>query len=49
MAVATFQYKIFDTARQLHAFVTTDAACDAVISIIYDNSGKFVLFYTGAA
>ena len=48
MAVANFQYKIFDSALALHAFASTDAACDTIISIVYDAaSGKFVLFYTG--
>jgi len=50
MAIATFQYKIFDTARDLHAFAVANAACDTIISIVFDAaSGKYVLFYTGAA
>lgn len=48
MAVANFHFKIFNTAGELSAFVTTDAACDVVIQIVYDAaSGKFTLFYTG--
>lgn len=48
MAVANFHYKIFETAAQLYAFASTDAACDTIISIVFDAaSGKFVLFYTG--
>lgn len=48
MAVANFHYKIFETAAQLHAFASADAACDTIISIVFDAaSGKFVLFYTG--
>lgn len=49
MAVATFQYKIFGSALDLHAFASTDAACDTIISIVFDTaSAKYVLFYTGA-
>lgn len=48
MAIATFQYKIFDSALALHAFATTDSACDTIISIVFDTaSAKYVLFYTG--
>ncbi len=48
MAVANFKYKIFDTAKELHAFALADAACDTIISIVFDAaSGKFTLFYTG--
>ncbi len=48
MAVANFHYKIFDTARDLHTFASSDAACDTIIAIVFDAaSGKFTLFYTG--
>lgn len=44
MAIAAFKYKMFPTARDLHAFVTTGNVT-TVTAIIYDNSGQFVLFY----
>lgn len=47
MAVANFKTKIFDDPKSLADFVLTDPACDVVISIVTDNSGKYVLFYTG--
>ena len=48
MAVANFHYKMFDSALALHAFASTDSACDTIIAIVFDTaSGKFVLFYTG--
>lgn len=48
MAVANFHYMIFNTASELHAFASANAACDTIISIVYDTaSSKFVLFYTG--
>lgn len=48
MAVANFHYKIFNTALELHTFVTSDAACDTIVSIVFDvASSKYVLFYTG--
>lgn len=48
MAVANFQYKIFNSASELHAFAIANAACDTIISIVFDaGSSKFVLFYTG--
>lgn len=45
MAIAGFRVKMFPTAAQLATFVTTQAVT-TVISIVYDNSGQFVLFYT---
>lgn len=45
MAIALFKYKIFDNERDLHAFVTTGDPV-AITAIVFNNSGKYVLFYT---
>lgn len=46
MAV-TLKVAYFDTAVDLANFVSTNLASQAnVVSIVTDNSGKYVLFYT---
>jgi hypothetical protein len=46
MAIAAFKTQIFNSAFDLQVFVSTDAGVSTVVSIVCDNSGKFVLFYT---
>lgn len=43
MAIPSFQAKIFDGPSQLVAFVQTNVT--TVYEIIYDQNGKYVLFY----
>ena len=48
MALITFNYKVFDSAEDLRAFVTTDTAITTVIAIVLEVSGRFTLFYSTA-
>jgi hypothetical protein len=43
--MAGFNWKVFDYASDMKAFAVT-AAVTTVIAIIYDQNGKFHLFYT---
>lgn len=43
MAIAGFKYKTFDDPQSLAAFVV--ASVTTVYAIVYDNSGKYNLFY----
>lgn len=45
MAIAKFKTKIFDDPKALQRFVQGDASCASVVSIVTDNSGKYILFY----
>lgn len=49
MAVSGFNSRVFDSPLALKTFVTADPSCAAIISIITDNSGKLVLFYSTIA
>lgn len=49
MALLTFNYKTFDSADALQAFVTTDPALTRIIAIVLEVSGRFTLFYDTAA
>jgi hypothetical protein len=42
--IAAFKVKIFDDPLTLAKFVVANAT--TVVSIVTDNSGKFILFYT---
>lgn len=45
MAIAAFKYKMFSSAKDLHAYVKTGDVT-TVTSIVFDAaSGQFVLFY----
>lgn len=47
MAIANFKMKIFDDPKALLDFALADSACDNIVAIICDNSGKYILYYTG--
>lgn len=44
-ALAKFKLRYFDSATDLQTFVSTDLTIVSVVSIVFDNSGKYVLFY----
>ena len=43
MAFIALKYKIFATPSELATFAT--GAVTTIYSIVYDNSGKYIIFY----
>ncbi len=44
--LAKFRTKMFDDSQSLFTFVTqNDSPVNTITAIVYDNNGKFVLFY----